>query len=46
VLKETLHAEERAIKRLTKWLVGLTVVLVVLTLIIAALTVVLVVRHV
>ena len=30
-LKKALHAEETAIKNLTRWLVGLTVILVILT---------------
>jgi len=43
-LRETLHREEVAIKRLTRWLVGLTWALLALTVIIAILTAVLVVR--
>jgi hypothetical protein len=44
-LRETLHQEEVAIKRLTRKLVNLTWMLLFLTVIIAGLTVVLVVRQ-
>lgn len=44
-LRETLHKEEVAIKRLTTWLVGLTWGLVGLTIIIVALTVALLVHE-
>jgi hypothetical protein len=40
-LKNTLRAEEVAIKRLTRWLVGMTAVLVVLTVALVWLTVML-----